>query len=49
MHCVEFICEDCGAEGEGFRHADEIGNQEECWKCGGDNYVSYEPDEQEGD
>lgn len=34
---VEFVCEDCGAVGDGFRDSDEL-ESEECWGCGGPNY-----------
>lgn len=42
---VEFYCEDCDAEGDGFRDESEVGCSEDCWKCGGDNYRSSKAEE----
>ena len=40
---VEFHCDNCDAEGEGFRDEDEVGT-EECWQCGENTYVAEPAD-----
>ena len=41
---VIFYCDNCGAEGEGFRDQDEI-ETEECWRCGECTYNPTTADE----
>jgi len=39
---VIFACENCDAEGDGFRDESDMG-AEECWQCGEDSYFPTPP------
>lgn len=44
---VEFECSECGAVGEGFREASEVGCAEDCWQCGKQTYYGASIDDEE--